>query len=138
MKKTLLLFVTLLTLTAYTPPPKTFNIVGTWEGNALGETYTMQLDADGQATLTYGKRRRQMGGKDYKMGTEKASVTYTADFTHNPHWLSFTLHRHSTKDDVPMYTLAFKTLDNNSFVAVVSNGQTPDFSSKEAVVYKRK
>lgn len=125
-------------LAAFTPAYTQFDIAGTWQGTAGGETYIMQLDEDGQATLTYGKKKRKMGGKDYTMGGEKASVTYAVNMEQEPYTLSFTLHRHSTKDDVPMYSLAFKILDDNSIIAVVSDGTTPDFNSKEAVVYKRK
>lgn len=138
MKKTLLLFVASLSLTVFAPAYAQFDITGTWQGTASGETYIMQLDADGQATLMYGKKQRKIGGKDYTMGGEKASVTYAVNMEQEPYTLNFTLHRHSTKDDVPMYSLAFKILDDNSIIGVVSDGTTPDFNSKEAVVYKRK
>ena len=135
MKKALLLALTFLALTSFTRP--SFNLVGNWEGSFGGEAYRMEFDAEGYAILQRGKK--VMGGKEFKMGAEKGAITYKANYDIQPNTVTFTLHRLLTKDTSPMYTVAFKPVNDNEIITIVAEeGHAPDFTSKGAVVYKRK
>ncbi|KOS06150.1 hypothetical protein AM493_08975 [Flavobacterium akiainvivens] len=137
MKKSLILFVTFLSLMAFTTPPAEFSIIGKWEGTVEGEKFGMEFDKDGYATLQKGDQR--FGGKEFDMGGEKIAMTYEVDYKATPNLIKISLKRLSTGEKELMFTIGFRPLNDNEFKAnIADEDKTPDIDGPDAVVYKRK
>jgi hypothetical protein len=137
MKKVLILFVTLLSLTAFNTPPAAYNIVGIWEGNVNGETFAMEFTNDGYARLIKGDQ--SFGGKEFDMNGQKVSMTYEVDEKAAPALIKISLELVATGEKELMLTVGFKPINDNEFLAnIADENGTPNLDSPDAVVYKRK
>lgn len=137
MKKILALLLIATLLPSFTTAPvKAFDIVGKWQGNDAGQTFTMIFDKEGYVTLQKGDE--VMGGKEFTLNGEKGAMTYKTDFTKEPDELDLIVTRLTTKQQKILKCI-FKVVNDNEMKIFLNftDVRPTDFNSPQAITFKR-
>jgi len=136
MKRLLTLFVLGLALCSFTGYEKEFDLIGRWESTVEGEVYAFTFEKDGYVTMQKGDMT--MGGKEFEMAGEKASMQYSVDYTKNPNEVDFIMTRLSKNEKRTVLKGIFKAQGDNEILLVMGAERPESFEGTEALVFKRK
>ncbi|MES2486760.1 MAG: hypothetical protein V4581_12545 [Bacteroidota bacterium] len=136
MKKYFLLFIAVFALSSFTGSEKEFDIVGRWESTVEGEVFIFTFEKDGYAFLQKGDVT--MGGKEFEIAGEKASLTYTVDYIKTPHQLDIVVTRLAANEKQTMLKGIFKVQGDNEMLLVMGPERPVSLEGAEALVFKRK
>ncbi len=139
MKKLVLLFISFLSLTAFTTDKTTdtaLDIVGKWVGEENGDVGYFLFDKEGYATLE--AQGQVLGGKEFMMRGQKCAMTYTVNYESTPMEIDFTVTMLETKDERKMLFIAEAIDDNTLKLASSFNDVRPtEFNTANSIILTR-
>ena len=138
MKKLVLLFIAIVSLSSFTTKHTTtdIDIVGKWVGEENGDVGYFLFDKEGYATLE--AQGEIIGGKEFIMKGQKCSMTYIVNHDSKPMEIDFTVTLLETKDERKMLFIA-KVIDNNTLKLASSfnNVRPTEFNEINSIILTR-
>lgn len=140
MKKFILLFICITTLSSFIPVEDKFDIVGEWKGEKAGSIGAFVFQEDGYALIEV--EGKKMGGEKFSEDGMTGSVTYTVSYESKPIEVDiiFTI---TTPSQMERKLLAIvEVIDNNTINLALNVDGKPirptEFTEENSIVLLRK
>ncbi|WP_452599942.1 hypothetical protein [Pontimicrobium sp. MEBiC01747] len=136
MKKLILLFISILSLSSFTTNKTTMDIVGKWVGEEKGDIGYFIFDKEGYATLE--AQGQVLGGKEFVMKGKKGSMTYQVNYEATPVEIDLIVTMLETKEQKKMLFIA-KAIDDNTIQLASSFSTTrpTEFNDVNSIILTR-
>ena len=137
MKKLLLLFIATLTLTSFNKYSNSeFSIIGKWEGQDENESGYIIFQKDGYAYFDF--QGQVMGGKEFVIRGQKASMTYEVDYSKTPMTIDIIVKKIETGEINKLLCIAEKIDKNQIKLQMDFTGVRPtQFNENDSLIFNR-